>query len=157
MVGQKTVPMSDYFVQFIVLPILIQIEWVLHHLKDNMAYYQILFSQSNISAQYCAISQLNSIKQGEVVVALGRRRGFKMMVGKWNWLFSLVCGIWTFLIDHITYTSDRFWNTSRYSYIISIQNYIYQKLKNHSNGNPVLKWAYLYILWTKSHDQRINL
>ena len=39
------------------------------------------------------ISQLTSIKQGEVVVALGRGRGFIMMVGKWNWLFSFVCGI----------------------------------------------------------------
>jgi len=27
------------------------------------------------------------------VVALGRGRGFITMVGKWNWLFSLVCDI----------------------------------------------------------------
>ena len=61
------------------------------------------------------ISQLTSIKQGEVVVALGRGRGFIMMVGKWNWLFSLVCGIWTFLIITWPTISDRFWNTRRYS------------------------------------------
>jgi len=39
------------------------------------------------------ISQLTSVRQGEVVVALGRGRGFITMVGKWNWLFSLVCDI----------------------------------------------------------------
>jgi len=36
------------------------------------------------------LSQLTSIKQGEVVVALGRGRGFIMMVGKWG-LVVLAC------------------------------------------------------------------
>jgi len=35
------------------------------------------------------ISQLTSVKQGEVVVCIGQGRGFITMVGKWNWLFSL--------------------------------------------------------------------
>ena len=33
------------------------------------------------------VSQLTSIKQGEVVVALSKGRGFVMMLGKHNWLF----------------------------------------------------------------------
>jgi len=33
------------------------------------------------------VSQLTSIKQGEVVVALSRGRGFIMMLGKHDWLF----------------------------------------------------------------------
>jgi len=49
------------------------------------------------------ISQWTSIKQGEVTVAMGRGRGFVMMVGKWNWLFWFVCGIQTFIIDHMIY------------------------------------------------------
>jgi hypothetical protein len=35
-IGQKTVPMSNYFVQFIMKSVIIQIRWVGAHFKANM-------------------------------------------------------------------------------------------------------------------------
>jgi len=50
------------------------------------------------------ISQWTSIKGKEwLQLPMGRGRGFVMMVGKWNWLFWFICGIQTFLIDHMIY------------------------------------------------------
>jgi len=46
---------------------------------------------------------IGHIKQGEVVTALSMWRGFIMMLGKHDWLFWLVCGTRTFLLDYMTF------------------------------------------------------
>ena len=49
------------------------------------------------------------------------------MVGKWDWLFSLVCGIWTFIIDHMIYHKSQIFKYKEkredtLTYIIGIEN-----------------------------------
>ena len=57
MVGQKTVPMSDYFHLFIVSSDFIQNGYVGGHLKANMIYYHIYLYHGNKYNYHCVITQ----------------------------------------------------------------------------------------------------
>ena len=54
MLGQKTVPISDYFYLFIVSSDFIQIGYEGGHLKANMMYYHIY---GNKYTHYCVLTQ----------------------------------------------------------------------------------------------------
>jgi len=85
---------------------------------------------------------LSSIKQGEVVAAQSRGRGFIIMLSKHDWLFWFVCGTWTFPGDHMTYHKWQIWSIRRKRKIFLHVAEINGGSENCPNG-----WLFCLIYW----------
>jgi len=94
-----------------------------------------------------------SIQQGEVVAALSR----EMMVGKSECLSVLVCGIWTFLRDHMIYSKLQISGYKEKNNDILVACFGIQQQQNWCNACVAKIGLYLWNQWCLCHDTKWDM